>query len=399
MALKELLTKEYSISDLTALFRTDKFLKRDKLRFVSGNKSVNLLPGECKVAIVPLRTLAVFPFSFPFGKKVSVRDALELRFRPLLGAQESKLNLVTQVTKQKTNETSGIAWFVSKEETEQLERQFRDSVLWPSPLLFVSRVKGNGVVVCRYEDGCCGMLFADGEPKLYRWLALNNGSAEQLCDELAAAAKDYFAEEAEICVVEPEKESVLQKTGDAVLELCPSAYGLNLSSLNVSAKAEAEKFIDKLLRFAQLVTLLGAIFLVSSVLLLGVNLMWRGSFRKAPSQVYEISLREQSSSPLSSVMQKLRALNVENSGQESFETHYRRVSSVWNGLSSRPVFDGLRYSNERIQLSGTASGAAEVDALRRALGDKGYDAVTENAQQLPKAGMRFTISLTERKKQ
>jgi len=399
MPLKELLTQEYSISDLTALFRTDKFLKRDKLRFVSDNKRINLLPGECQVTIVPLRTLAVFPFSFPFGKKVSVRDALELRFKPLLGAQESKLNLVAQATKQKANETSGVAWFVSKEESEQLESNFPDSVLWPAPLLFASCVNGNGVVVCRYGDSCCGMVFAEGEPKLYRWLSFENGSVEQLCDELATAAKGYLGGEVKVGVVEPEKETALQRIGDATLGVCPSAYNLNLSSVNVSAKAEADKFIDKLLRLGQLVTMFGVIFLASSILLLGVNLAWRGSFTKAPSQVYEISLGESSSNPLPSVLQKLRALNVESSEQESFETHIRRISSVWSNLSSPPVFDELRYSNEKIQLSGTATGAAEVDALRKALADKGYEAVTENAQQLPKSGMRFTISLTEGKRQ
>jgi len=399
MPLKELLTKEYRISDFKILFRADKFLKKDKLRFVTMGLSIKPLPGERQVVLVPFRTLAAFSFSFPFGKKVSVRDALELRFRPLLGAQESHLSLVTQVTKQKSNGTTGVAWFVSKEETAELEQKYPDSALWPAPFVFASRVNGNGAVVCRYEDGCCGMFFAAGEPKLYRWMPKECGNAEKLAEELVAYGRKKFEKESEIYIAEPEKETSLQATGDKTLELCPYAYSFNLSSLNLSAKAETDKFMDKMSLLGQLMTMLGAVFLISSLLLLGINGAFRSSFTNAPSQIYETALGEKSASPLSSVSQKLRALNAEESAQDSFQTHVNRISSVWRDLPSPPVFDEMRYSSERIQISGTASGAAEVDALRKALSDNGYEAVTENAQQLPKAGMRFIISLMYGKKQ
>lgn len=398
MRLKELLTKEYSISDFTALLNTDRFLKKDRLRFVGMDQNVTILPGERKVVLVPLHTLAAFPFSFPFGKKVSVRNALELRFRPLLGTQESKINVVPQITHQKANETTGVAWFVSQEETEEFERKYADCALWPAPFAFASRVNGDGVVVCDYDDGCCGVLFAQREAKLYRWMPKDCGSAEILSEELAAYGKRNFETEPEICIVEPEKDISLQEIGDRTLELLPYAYSFNLSSVNVSAKAENDKFIDKMLRFGQLMTLFGAIFFVASFVLLGVNVAFRSSFANAPSHIYETVLGESSESPLSSVSQKLRAVNAEGNAEESFKTHVNRISSVWKELSTRPVFDEMRYSAERIEITGTAADASEVDALQKALSNNGYKAVTENAQQLTKAGMRFTISLTGGKK-
>lgn len=399
MQFRELLTKEYSISDLAALFKTEQFLKRDRLRFTVVSSGIRLLPGERQVLLLPLRTLAVFPFSFPFGKKVSVRNALELRFRPLLGSKESSLSLVSQVTQQKSNATSGVAWFVSKSETEQFEERFKDAVLWPAPYLFASRVNGNGAAVCVYEEGSCGMLFAGGEPKLYRWLSKDAGSAEQLADELLAYGKEISPmTDFSVFVTEPEKESALQRIGDATLELCKSAYSLNLSSVNMSAKAETDKFVDKIEHYSKLLTLFGGIFFMLAFLLLCVNFAWRGSFTKAPAQLYETVLHEHSENPMASALQKLRAVNADSTEQEGFEEHFKRIAAVWQEMPSHPVLDEMRYSGGGIQICGTAAQASDVDNFRKALSDAGYEAVTENAQQLQKIGMRFTISLTEKKR-
>lgn len=397
MQLKELLTREYSIGDIAALFHAEQFVKRYKLRFVTS-PDVKLLPDEKPVVLVPLRTLSVVPFTFPFGKKVSARDALELRFRPLLGANEYSVNIISQVTRQKSNETAGTAWFVSKKEMEQLEADFGDTVIWPSPYIFASRVNGNGVVVCVYADCCCGMLFTDGEPKLYRWLPKEEGTADGMADELMAYGKEKFSNvDFSVFVTEPEKEIALQHIGDATLKLYKSAYGLNLSSVSLSAMAEADKFIDKIQSCSKLLTMFGTIFVIFSILLLCMNVTWRGSFTNAPEQLYETVLHEQSENPLSSAAQKLRAVNSGSSQSDGFEEHFKRIASVWQSMDTKPVIDEMRYSKERIQLEGTAAEASVADNFRKVLSAAGYNAVTENAQQVPNFGTRFTISLTEGK--
>ena len=89
MSLKDALTRQYSFSDVADMLRPVRLPGRARLRFVHAGDKTAVLPGERKVISVPLRTLSVSRFSFPFGRKVSVRDALELRFRPLLGAEEN----------------------------------------------------------------------------------------------------------------------------------------------------------------------------------------------------------------------------------------------------------------------------------------------------------------------
>ncbi|MCD8234707.1 MAG: hypothetical protein LUC51_10065 [Cloacibacillus porcorum] len=67
------------------------------------------LAGETEAYFIPFRTATVFPFSFPFGRKVNLRSAITLTFRPILGEQESRLSLVPQVAEQRANLTRGAA--------------------------------------------------------------------------------------------------------------------------------------------------------------------------------------------------------------------------------------------------------------------------------------------------
>ncbi len=398
MSLKGVFTKQYSLSDVTEFLRPEKLLKRAKLRFVPMRGGV-ALSGEQKVVLLPLRTLSLSGFNFPFGRKVSVRDALELRFRPILGARENEISLITQITEQKSNETSGVAWFASKAEIEEFEKRFEDCVLWPAPYLFASRVKGNGAVVCVYDDCLCGMLFADGEPMLYRWYALDGKNADELADELLEYAARMFADrELTTCIVKPEEDVGLQQTGDETLEQCRGAAMLNLSVSTVSAGAETEKFMAKIERYADIAARLGVIFLLFALLIFGVNTAQKSEFSSAPSEIYRTVLHESSANPVSSALQKLRAVSADDTGN-SFETVYSRISSAWESLSVRPKIDELRYSSDVVQLSGSAQEASVVDAFRKALADSGFKAVTDNVQQVQKQGMRFTISLTEEKKQ
>ena len=398
MSLKDALTRQYSFSDVADMLRPVRLPGRARLRFVHAGDKTAVLPGERKVISVPLRTLSVSRFSFPFGRKVSVRDALELRFRPLLGAGESSLNIIPQVTVQKANETSGAAWFVSKEETEELEKRFGDCVLWPAPYLFVGSVNGDGIVVCSYEDCSCGMLFAGGEAQFYRWLSAEDGSAEELGAQLLEYGKKVFPDrDLKICTVKPDEEKLLQQTGDSALAVCKGAFALNLSSSTASAGGESERLAAKLEEYTDIAILSAAVFLVAALLLLGVNFAGRNRFASAPAEIYRTVLGESSANPAASVVQKLRSVNSE-SAEASFSTYTDRIAAAWETLSARPVLDELRYSPNVMQLSGKASDTAVIDAFRKALAEKGFDAVTDSVQKTQKDGMRFAISLTEGKK-
>lgn len=397
MTLKDVLTKEYSLNDISSLLRSDKFLKRTKLRFVSMSNTASASADEQNVVALPLRTLALQPFSFPFGRKVSVRDTLELQFRPLLGAKAGGLNLVPQITAQKPNETSGIAWFVSKDEIEQCEKRFENCVIWPAPYLFGGRVGGNGIVICEYDDCSCGMFFAENQPKHYGWLSKNDGTAQDLADRIAEIAKTVLPNsDFNTCIVKPEEITNLQQTGDTTVALYPSAATLNLSLSTSSADAESEKRAAAFSRYTELFSLIGIIFLALSFALLFVNIATRKSFTEAPHAIYKTVFGESSENPLSSVLQKLRSVSADKN-DSSFEQHYSRIASAWKALSQHPKIDELRYGTDKIQLVGSTSDASVIDAFKKALTDTGYSVIMDNVQKIQKGGMHFTISLTEGK--
>ena len=75
--------------------------------------------GEHKVVLIPFRTLVSYHFSYPFGRKGKVREALKLNFRPIIGEQEEHLALTPQITKQTQNSTEGTAWFAARAEVEE----------------------------------------------------------------------------------------------------------------------------------------------------------------------------------------------------------------------------------------------------------------------------------------
>ncbi|MDO4952604.1 MAG: type II secretion system protein GspL [Synergistaceae bacterium] len=398
MSLKDALTKQYSFSDAVNVLRPVRPLGRARLRFVHTEGETELLQGELKVVSVPLRTLSLCSFSFPFGRKVSVRDALELRFRPLLGAGENSLGIVPQITSQKSNETSGTAWFISKAEAEEIEQRFGDCVLWPAPYLFAGRVNGEGVVVCSYEDCSCGMLFVEGEARFYRWIPADEGSAEDLGAQLLEYGKTVFPDrELKIYSVKPDEENFFQQAGDNALAVCKGAAGLNLSSSAASAGGETERLAAKLEAYTDAAIVSAALFLVAAMLLLGINYTGRSRFASAPAEIYKTILGETSANPVASVVQKLRSVSADSS-EASFGLYFDRIAAAWETLSAKPQLDELRYSPDRMQLSGKASDTTVIDAFRKVLSDRGFDAVTDSVQKTQKDGMRFTISLTEAKK-
>ena len=81
----------------SSVFKKDGGVSVKKIRFAALSsldkiKKEPSLFGETRILLVPFKTLVISPFSFPFGRKGRVRDALTLSFRPLLGERIYALN-------------------------------------------------------------------------------------------------------------------------------------------------------------------------------------------------------------------------------------------------------------------------------------------------------------------
>jgi hypothetical protein len=393
--IRDVLTKRVTFEDI---FHTGQPSQR-RLRFFTlrGARSNAQLIGEECAVLVPFRTLVAYPFSFPFGRKGRVRDALALNFRPVIGEKENELSLVPQIIEQRTNETNGIAWFASKKEIEDWEGEFGSgTVFWPEPYAFAGEVNGTGSVICASGSGCSGMLFRDGAPVIYRWLAKEDGDAEMLIEWLRKYSESKGIKNTAEKIIDVDSLVNVQQYGDFVTATYPGLGALDLSNRAADTAEQMEQFISLGFKISKMLTVLGAVFLVLSLVLLIQNKMKSDSFAAAPPQIYKSAFGENSNSPLSSAYRKLRLLTG-TGAQMAFDQTLGNISAAWSAMpaGTQVKLDALRYGAERTEIQGLASSTGDIDKLRDALAANGFKAKNGDVQQVPGSGLRFTITLNE----
>ena len=86
--------------------------------------------------LVPMRSLSVSPFSFPFGSVMRVREALRLQTLPFLScATAGGMELFPTVLERTLRSSSGVVWYASAAELDFPELSVGLSALvWPTPL-------------------------------------------------------------------------------------------------------------------------------------------------------------------------------------------------------------------------------------------------------------------------
>jgi len=393
--IKDIFTKKITFEDI---FHAGQASQR-RLRFLTlrGARGNAQPSGEVRAVLVPFRTLVAYPFSFPFGRKGRVRDALALNFRPVLGEKEDELSLVPQIIEQKVNETNGIAWFASKKEIEDWEEELGSSaVFWPEPYAFAGEVNGTGSVVCSSEDGSSGMFFDGGTPVIYRWLAKEDGDAEELLEWLRKYSESKGIKNTAEKIVDINSLVNVQQYGDFAMAAYQGLSALDLSNRAADTAEQMEQFISLGFKVSKMLTVFGAVFLTLSLMLFIQNKTSSDSFAAAPSQIYKNAFGENSSSPLTSASRKLRILTG-TGAQMAFDQTLGNVSAAWSAMpaGTQIKLDSLRYGAERTEIQGLASSTNDIDKLREALSANGFKAKNGDVQQVPGSGLRFTITLNE----
>ena len=394
-----LLFKKF-VNSLNSILRAENPAFHGKVKFctaarLSGQPAVQ---GERRVCCAPLRTAAAYPFSFPFGRKVNLRGALELKFRSIAG-EGGALMMIPQATERGASSTRGAAWFASREEIEDYEKALGGrAALIPAPLALLSEVGGCGLVIWR-EAGCsCALWAEDYEPKLYRcfsdeecrpdeaarWM---RGYAQSAGGEIAPENVRIF----DAAEISPEE---LQRAGEATFAASPSSAALDFSNSGASAAERREGFFASAFFALRAATAAGLFCLVLSLALLAQNVFMKDSFASAPSEIYSLALGEESRAPLTSVTRRLRA--VSGGGvQLSFDGVLSGVAAAWKQMPDTMRLDALRYGIERTELEGRAQNTGDLQALRDALSKNGFTVRLGDVQQIPGGGMRFSLHLSE----
>ncbi|MDO4987839.1 MAG: type II secretion system protein GspL [Synergistes sp.] len=410
------------------------------------------LVGEVSAYFIPFRTAAVYPFSFPFGRKANLRSALELSFRPILGEQADHLTMLPVVTEQRPNLTRGYAWFVSKDEISEFEKLLGNkSIFLPAPLAFAAEVGGSGLVVWEEDGSACAVWFEDYEPKMYVYrppLSDNENTERDLRDDRAADTyntdEEYDLPERQVYADEDDNSSLpfsdslpqytssaeelakwvraysqqtgneidsenvrifracdisrdrLQRAAEASFAACSSFARLDLSNRGASFAEKYESFFAVAFSAIRAASISGLLFLLLSIALLAQNVLTSQSFEDTPSYIYSTALGEQSAAPLSSIASKLSRLSG-GGVQLTIQTTLSNIAAAWEQLpeGTNVTADSVRYGEERTEIEGHAGKTDDIQSLRDALAKNGFDVKLNDAQQIPGGGMRFTLNLTE----
>ena len=89
------------------------------------------------VTLVPMKSLSLEDFSFPFANATKIREALRLQVMPFSAAGE--LEIFPVVVSKAGRGVNGVVWYVSPDELEIPAVPGGANKVWPAPLPFISR--------------------------------------------------------------------------------------------------------------------------------------------------------------------------------------------------------------------------------------------------------------------
>lgn len=389
-------------NDLQLCYKSDEGL----FSLPSGEKLPPPGPGGVqgrRVVLYPFRTLSVQPFQLPFTHAAQVRDALRLRFRPLLGPSGGEI--LPTIVSREARSCEGLAWVISRGELDSLEELLgtRGSVrVIPLPLVFAPSGE-EGISILGDESQVLGMAWRDGRPVAYRWWPRSRRSPEEAVQDMALSA-EVKADDVRILDLAGDREAALAglTSGARHLLTSPGAFrDLDLSCRGIDTAVKADRVLGAFRRMTMLVLLFGAL----SAALAGASILEKNHFSEAVDARAAALYRETFPDsgivrdPLSQARAKLRQRQVGDSEQEvTLFAVLGTLGQAWEGEELQGVsLETLRYNPEGTDLTGTAGDVAEIDLLQQRFGGSGFISNLGDIQQIGSGRLRFKLSLEWRK--
>lgn len=360
------------------------------------------VPSRGALLLVPFRTASVHSFSFPFRSVKDVRNALALRFRPLLSGEE-EVEIVPLFTGRNKGSSEGIVLSIWGEEVSGNEPglALHNNVVWPLPLALAGAVKGEGGAVFRDDVVCASAFFRHGLPVFIRTRAStpDDGGIEAevrcIVEYASALGVDLSPESV---WSSSEKVALFDSAREAVRQF-PRLLELNISRPALAASLARERTALMLLKVFGWAAAAG-IFL--SIIQFSLSFQLRSSleiFSQEGASLYRevVGQNERVVDPLSQARGKLAELKGQGKNENTLSRMLSHLGRAWLDGDQRkegfPVLEQLRFSGEGADITGTAEKMESIQALRVAADRSGYRAALGDIQQIPGGGLRFTLSL------
>lgn len=367
-----------------------------------ARRYVDSPPARAALLLYPFTTASVHSFSFSFKSTKDVRNALELKFRPLLSGEED-VDIIPFFSGNSGEATGGVALCVWKgeipEETSDLS--LKENVVWPLPLALASAVNGEGVALFRNDTVCASAVFRNGLPVFLRCRSSEAMGKEideeiKLCTQIAAASGMTVAPDSVQVLFE---DHLLLTTAKETVKKYPRYLSFNISRPAIASSLSRERAVLMLVRTA-------ACFGIAGLLFCGVQFLEVRRLKVAIEQYAAESASlfqdvfgagERIVDPLSQARRAMAELRGQGKAENSFSLTLSHLGRTWlDGEEKRknlPVLEQLRYSGDGADIIGTAENMESIQLLRGAAGSGGYRASLGDIQQIPGGGLRFTLSV------
>ncbi|MBQ6665625.1 MAG: hypothetical protein IJM68_08590 [Synergistaceae bacterium] len=353
--------------------------------------------GKAVVTLVPMKSLSLEDYDFPFQNTAKIRDALRLQVMPFTAAGE--LEIFPVMLSKSGRGSSGIVWYVSPEE---LDMPSGDAgKIWPSPLPLISELEdygGNGVTMWIDEENVSSILWQSRRPVMYRWKKYSQDAesrelsfydAYSATRELErggnfvmnAANGDYSGEDFSEIVSESVK-------------ICPWISDVNLSRTVLEGARDLERTL-------KLLTKVSIWLIVILSVVLGAELL---NFLHVDDEVQKVRTRSEKyyretfdptrtgriANPVNLARDRIASLTGKSEEGHPLDEVLADLGEVFGQVSGITI-DTIRYNADGIDCVGVAPDMTTALNFRKAWEDKANLVQVDNTQFVSGIGYRFDL--------
>ena len=360
--------------------------------------------GKRLITLVPMRSLSLEDFTFPFSNSTKIREALRLQVMPFTAAGE--LELFPVVISKAGRGVNGIVWYSSPDELDMGSMEYAGNLkVWPAPLPFISQLvsfNGSGVTMWIDEENICSLLWQSNKPVLYRWRKAGDKAEEKELEFYDAYCRARELERGGNFVInasgdtETEENEEFYDIVNESAKICPWISSVNLSRSALEGARDLERTVRLLTRASCWLLLLGTLALFAG--------LWKWNYTQ--SQLNEVRTRSENyyrnvfdpqhtgrvSNPVTLARDKIASISGTGNDAHPLDEVLADLGEIYGAEQSLDVtIDIIRYNSEGIDCTGSAPDMTTILNFRKAWESKASLAQVDNTQFVSGIGYRFDL--------
>ena len=352
------------------------------------------------VLLMPLKSLALSGYSFPFSNVLRVREALKLQTMPYAAA--GGMELFPTPTFKASRSSSGVVWYVASGELDFPYPPVKaENLVWPAPLPLVSRINGEGVTVWVDEENISSMLWRDEMPLLYRWKSRVRATVESELGWFADYCRAQEYELGETFVLDVTQSKALAALPQIVREtlaLYPWVGTVNLSRSALFSAMGLERTVSFLSRVAIWILVFGIIFLSGNFLRFSQVSKNTEKVRDMTSALYKGTFEPERtgrvSDPVGLAREYIAELQGSSVSGRFLDDALEDLGKIFEENPSMDItIDTLRYNTDGLLCTGSAPDMSTVLSFRKSWESRAALAQLDNTQNVQGLGYRFDLRL------